>query len=170
MSDGDKEVAAVPADADAVPADAKSTGSGSTASTAGGRSDDTKPAASPEVKNEEDADVEKGRDNPAFDDSGESVKEKSDSLELADMTPPPKIMADQVDSAEKGVNGKDPLEPSYVAVNEHKKGFRGEKLYVTKSTNGNSGCCKRLCTVAGVLILCAAIAVAVLVGGETEKE
>jgi len=139
-------------------ADAKSTDSGSTASTAGDRSDDTKPASPEAVK-----DVEKGQDNPAFDSSSET-KEKSDSLELADMTPPPdKIMADSVDSAEKG-NGKNPMEPSYVAVNEHKKGFRGEKLYVTKSTNGGGGCCKRLCTVAGVFILVGAIAVAVLVG------
>merc|ERR1719341_1953167 len=50
-------------------------------------------------------------------------------------------------------------------VNEHKKSFRGEKLYVTKTKDqGTKNCRKLSCWIFSLALLAGAITVAVLIG------
>jgi hypothetical protein len=108
-----------------------------------------------------------GHDNKAYDpdESGSSMasspvtskKEAAVNMEMADLTPPqhPKIMT----NSEK-------MKDFYVSVNEHKKGIRGEKLYVTKDNREmrHNNCRSVVCITVVVLFLAAAVAVATLIG------
>ncbi len=93
-------------------------------------------------------------------------KDKSVSLEMDDMTPPqvPKVLA----NTDKITHPKD----FYVSVNEHRKGIRGEKLYVTKDNRETrqNNCRSVLCITVVVLFLSAAVAVATLIGGNLKKK
>ena len=84
-------------------------------------------------------------------------------MEMADLTPPqvPKIIGNN----EKMQHSKD----FYVSVNEHKKGIRSEKLYVTKDNRDSqqNNCRSVLCIVVAVLFVSSAVAVATLIGGKT---
>ncbi|XP_040569619.2 uncharacterized protein [Lepeophtheirus salmonis] len=52
----------------------------------------------------------------------------------------------------------------YVSVNEHKKGLRGEKLYVTKDSRRGRGCKRYCCALLVLLVIAATVTIASLVG------
>ncbi|XP_059087238.1 uncharacterized protein LOC131883724 isoform X1 [Tigriopus californicus] len=115
----------------------------------------------------------KGHDNPGFEHSpGKDTPSITPSpppaheavnLELVELTPPNKRM-NEVDGRHKKAGLPD---DHFIAVNEHKKGIRGEKLYVTKDQRGNENSAtnrKRLCIGLILAVLLGAVIIAILVG------
>eukprot|EP00095_Tigriopus_kingsejongensis_P006172 maker-scaffold40_size501252-snap-gene-4.18 protein:Tk06172 transcript:maker-scaffold40_size501252-snap-gene-4.18-mRNA-1 annotation:"Enteropeptidase" len=109
-----------------------------------------------------------GQDNHAFENSMEKgtpsispspPPHEAVNLELVELTPPLK-------SAMDGKKKAGLPDDHFIAVNEHKKGLRGEKLYVTKDQRGSGGksCRKKLCIALILAVLITAIVVAILVG------
>ena len=54
-----------------------------------------------------------------------------------------------------------------VPVNEHKKSFRSEKMYVHKTQERSKNCSNLCCWLLAVALLAKSIAVAVLIGSKT---
>ncbi len=133
--------------------------------------------SSPNPNKDVDVETGNGMVNPAFEDDGKksptasggsSTDDSAVNLELVDMTQTKAQLAeaDKVDSADKAEKGENGAFGEYfVPVNEHKKGIRGEKLYVTKDSRERKGCGKRFCGALALFLLIAAVVVAVLVGG-----